>query len=109
LRLPDYIPCGRAQEAMRGRVPLVLAKRSRVRGEGLTRPPSKRAITACVVSVALATCTSYHPGPDARCDQCRGEREFLLQRPVLGAKLWVHRPERRGFPHGDAFAAHITR
>lgn len=71
---------------MRTRVPVALAKRSRVRVEGLTRPPRGGRSRPLVLPNALGRLASCHPALGARFDQGRGEGKLRLQRLVLGAK-----------------------
>ena len=80
------------------RVSVALAKRSRARVEGLTRPPSRRRSRRLVLPMALTTCASCHPALASRASHrgsaaapspgARAQR-FPRSHP---AKLLINRP-----------------
>jgi hypothetical protein len=89
------------------RVCVALANRSKVRVDGIDRPLSRRATTACVVPIArdLFLC---HVRILARLDQRRRHCELVLQRLISRDVFRILPPLLEGLLHGDQFPGHRT-
>src|SRR3954454_2103575 len=90
-------------------MPVAAARRSRVRVEGLTRPLSRRAMTACVVCMRSASCCCLRPARARVSISAAAEREFVFKRIVRLDVFRILPPYRERFLDGNGLAHAICR